>query len=261
MMAILVVVTGLEVPDSEFAHVETPPVNPFIATSTPTLPTIALSTPRTAVPHDWTIEVIAAVAVLLYILFYLFGRQRNLQLSRQFVDRYHPWLREQFSHVGMGANSPSTSPLIKISDSSWEIWCSGRRNCFGMYISLTLQPRQDLFATIVSFLAPQLAPQGDILTVEIPIDETTTPSFTFSVMEARMRKEIDDSRKDLMAYKPKLSSGQGLGLPEALCVLSEASEVSSERDLIFYTLCVCDICVRLVQVCVRPGQCLVRSFW
>lgn len=188
---------------------------------------------RVAAPRDWMLEIAVAIAAVTYVACYVYGRQQNAQLTREFVDTYRPWLREQFSQTGLGADAPSASPLVKISDSSSEMWSSGRRNCLGLHITIALQPRQDLLSMVFGAVAPPqlaafVAPGADVVTLECPVPAAAAPGFVFALYEKRQRKDFLESRKDvgaLLKLRAKPSS-QSAGLPDAFEVFSEGSEIS-----------------------------------
>lgn len=123
-----------------------------------------------------------------------------------------------------------SSPWPAVSDVSWEMWCSGRANCLGLFATLALRPRQDLAITALSALAPQaaaaLASPVDVLTLELPIAASSPgPAFVFAVAEARRSKEFLEARKDVAAVSAKVATGHAAGLPEAYEVHSESHEV------------------------------------
>ena len=243
-------------PSTPPAGVEVPSLNTVpIATPPPAVVTPTAAPRRTAEPHDWTFEALAVIGVVAYIGYYVVGRRANAQVAQAFVDAYRPWLREQFSQAGIGADNPASSPLIKsargtmaasnaschtaalpssrpaaVSDVSWEMWCSGRANCLGLLATLALRPRQDLAITALSALAPQpaaaLASHVDVLTLELPIPASSPgPAFVFAVAEARRSKDFLEARKDITAVNPKVSTGRAAGLPDAYEVHSESHEV------------------------------------
>lgn len=215
----------------------------FDSTAAPAPPAVRVSEPaaappaapppaRVAAPRDWMLEIAVAIAAVTYVACYVYGRRQNAQLTREFVDTYRPWLREQFSQTGLGADAPSASPLVKISDSSSEMWSSGRRNCLGLHITIALQPRQDLLSMVFGAVAPPqlaafVAPGADVVTLECPVPAVAAPGFVFALYEKRQRKDFLESRKDvgaLLKLRAKPSS-QSAGLPDAFEVFSEGSEV------------------------------------
>lgn len=101
-------------PSTPPAGAEVPSLNTIpLATPTPAVATPTAAPRRTAEPHDWAFETIAVLGVVAYIGYYVVGRRANAQVAQAFVDAYRPWLREQFSQTGIGADSPASSPLIK----------------------------------------------------------------------------------------------------------------------------------------------------
>lgn len=88
--------------------------------------------------------------------------------------------------------------LIKESENSYGLWCSGRTACDGLLIQLKLIKRQDL---INGFLMQLIKPQSDqiIFSVEYPSPEEID-SFVFCLTNKKISQQMFNDYQDLASF-------------------------------------------------------------
>ena len=86
--------------------------------------------------------------------------------------------------------------LIKDSENSYGLWCTGRQTCDGLLVQLKLLKRQDLVNGVLMQL---LKPQSDqiILSVEYPTQRDSLDSFVFCLTTKKQSKRLFDDYQDV----------------------------------------------------------------
>jgi Protein of unknown function (DUF1682). len=91
-----------------------------------------------------------------------------------------------------GKQEIENSSLIKESENTFTLWCSGRSCCEGMLVELKLIKRQDL----VGLIAQLIRPSTDQLSMSFDLGKEDMDSFVFCVAAkktaARLVKQIND---------------------------------------------------------------------
>lgn len=193
----------------------------------------------------------AVLFVLAYALWYLYGQSQNASIIRQIAKAVRPVLRSQFAQTGYGAADSGTG-LTWTSDDTAEIWSSGRKNCNGMLVSIQLQPRQDLYHTLIAsnvlprllgfvgipaaLLASSLPLAGstsDTITVEVPLEEhgaRPAEDCILALVPARDEKAAAAyvaARSDLSTYCTEVKEGalKESGIPTGYMAWADTREV------------------------------------
>ena len=183
----------------------------------------------------WTFELVAVTLLVAYIGNLLYGRRVNDQLADKVFSSLVPLLSSQFAVVGaydqhaLSAFAAQLRPLsshpdvmvYKDSANCYQLYCSGRRNCSGLLITLECVKRHDLLSRILSFFS--LAQERDQLTVDLSL-ETMQP-FILAVVrrkyETRMKKNVADLKMFTEIKKP-----QSIPLPASLSLMTDSVEAS-----------------------------------
>lgn len=88
---------------------------------------------------------------------YFIGKQRNQSLAYRWFDDNVGILKEQFALVGDdGVSENPDGTLIKETDSSYLVWCSGRVGVSGMLSQLKLIKRQDVIGIVYNWIKPKM---------------------------------------------------------------------------------------------------------
>ena len=206
------------------------------ATAAADFPSRLLSFGLLAAPSGgWWFEVLAVGLLVAYIANMVYGRRVNDQLADTVFSSLVPLLSSQFAVVG--AYDPHLLPVFaaqlrplsshpdvllhRESANCYQLYCSGRRNCTGLLLTLECVKRHDLLSRILSFFS--LAQERDQLTVDCTL-EAMQP-FILAVVkrkyETRMKKNVTDLKLFTDIKKP-----QSIPLPPSLSLMTDSVEAS-----------------------------------
>jgi len=184
-------------------------------------------------------ELLMLAGILVYMANYVMGRYKNQRLAQSFFDTHWALLEENFSLVGdttgRGAGvdndnmSIQGSPINfqKVSDSIFQIWCSGRACCEGMLVELKLLKRQDLISILSTIVRPDPPPDTVRITVELAKDELEPMVFALATKKTavRLARELNDLSNFCGERKPQ--PAEKYGLASSFAVMTELGEVAS----------------------------------
>ncbi|CDW54897.1 DUF1682 domain containing protein [Trichuris trichiura] len=178
--------------------------------------------------HDYSVELGFIVALLLYLVNYVYGKTKNFNLASAWFDANRDFLAENFSIVGDDGLSQEVSHnvMIKESDSSYAIWCSGRQGCLGMLAQLKLIKRQDLSSVLIGFFRPRY----DTVSIKFTLCPEEMDPYVFAVGQRRSLVKVVADSSDLVVpsmYCSEKKSAEKLGLPSNFTVYSELGEVAA----------------------------------
>lgn len=86
-------------------------------------------------------ELLMLVGIAVYMMNYILGRYKNQKIAQSFFDINWNILEENFMMLGDSAileDEQGTRNYQKMSDSIYQMWCSGRVCCEGMLVELKL---------------------------------------------------------------------------------------------------------------------------
>ncbi|XP_049850984.1 uncharacterized protein LOC126324520 [Schistocerca gregaria] len=123
---------------------------------------------------NYLFEICMIIFIILYIIRYYIGQHQNESLAIIWMHSCLPLLFEQFSRVG-GENAT----LVKESQSTFRLTCTGRVHCIGLQINLILLSRQDIFSLLYStfFLG------RDLVTIQVAMNEDALSPFVFAIIK------------------------------------------------------------------------------
>ena len=107
---------------------------------------------------NYQVEILMLVALVVYLINYVIGKQCNQTLATQWFEAHQELLQEQFSLVGDdGTDTALTgrSQFVKETDSTISLWCSGRQGVLGMLVQMKLLKRQDLISVVSQLVRPR----------------------------------------------------------------------------------------------------------
>uniref|UniRef100_A0A5S6QI74 PAT complex subunit CCDC47 n=1 Tax=Trichuris muris TaxID=70415 RepID=A0A5S6QI74_TRIMR len=175
--------------------------------------------------HDYSVELGFIVGLLLYMVNYVYGKTKNFNLASAWFDANRDFLAENFSIVGDDGLSQEVNQnvMIKESDSSYAVWCSGRQGCFGMLAQLKLIKRQDLSSVLIGLFRPRF----DTLSIKFTLCPEDMDPYVFAVGQRRSLVRVVAESSDLSMYCSEKKSAEKLGLPSNFTVYSELGEVAA----------------------------------
>ena len=87
-------------------------------------------------------ELLMLFGIGIYLLNYTMGRYKNHKIAQSFFDMHWQLLEENFHFLGDSSlkveDEVGTRQFSKMSDSLFQMWCSGRLLCEGMLVELKL---------------------------------------------------------------------------------------------------------------------------
>lgn len=159
--------------------------------------------------QNYVYEIVMLVVIAIYLANFLYGKSKNYRLVQAWYDSHRELLERNFSLVGDDGTSPDlprltessqseTGPLIKESENSYALWCSGRQQCDGLLIQLKLIKRQDL---INGLFMQMVKPQSDqlILSVEYPSPDDID-TFVLCLSNKKISQQMFNDYQDLASF-------------------------------------------------------------
>ncbi len=159
-------------------------------------------------------EVVFALFVAAFAACFVWGTRRNKEAAIEWLRLVRPVLDEHFSRV---------DTLLRLSPSSFRLYCTGRLNCFAAEVTLQLRPRQDLAMTLLGlFLATHetvaidVPMTGQFFSLSLCFSSFLTSiadkldPFVFALFPARKERKIRDDMGDLSLAKTRESPVTGL---------------------------------------------------
>lgn len=100
---------------------------------------------------------LALILISIYILNYVYGKTRNNAISYKWFNDNLPILQRHFALAGDDGVSAELEGghLIKDTDCSAQVWCSGRVGVEGMLTQIKLIKRQDLIGVVMNLVKPK----------------------------------------------------------------------------------------------------------
>lgn len=87
---------------------------------------------------------------------------------------------------------PSQGVLMKESDSSYSLWCTGRQGCSGMLVQLKLLKRQDIISLVMQLFRPKY--DRVVVRVTLNTDDMDTYVYAFGPKKSltKLAKDMTD---------------------------------------------------------------------
>jgi len=168
---------------------------------------------------------IMIAGLIAYLLNYVWGKSKNSLIANAWYGANKELLDEQFHLVGDDGTGtePVGGQLVKDSDASFRIWCSGRTGCESMNIQLKLQKRQDL----VHVISGMLRPIQDQVIIQVAMNPEDMDSYVFAVGNRKSVSKLAKEMIDLNDYCAEKKGVDSFGLPSSWMVLSEIGEATA----------------------------------
>lgn len=196
---------------------------------------------------NYYIELGFIFAFLLYFVNFLVGSNRNSAIIQEWYDVTYDVLTSNFCLIG---GSPlmevdkKTEPeesvreklsiqetyknrkgFVKMSESSYTLWCSGRVGMDGVLIHLDLLKRQDLFSMALNLVKPN---QESIIMHYLMNNSEGYDNFVFCIANKIVATKLARDQADINVYCPKRKPLSQCGVDsDRLHVMSESSDITS----------------------------------
>ncbi|GAB0097075.1 Coiled-coil domain-containing protein 47 [Sergentomyia squamirostris] len=174
---------------------------------------------------SYWMEMIMIAGLFSYFVNFWLGKSKNTKLANLWLSTHKSLLEENFVLVGDDGKLENESHgLIKESESTFTLWCSGRTCCEGMLVELKMIKRQDLVAIIAGLLRPN----QDQVHVKIEMSRDVMDTFVFCVATKKTATKMFKEQSDLSKFCTLVNkSDEKYKVPLGFCVLSEIPEASS----------------------------------
>lgn len=197
--------------------------------------------PRIYKWESYYIEIAFIFALCLYFINLFLGSNKNKMFAQEWYVQSRDLLKQQFALVG-GApifndgptkrneevdNIPNLKKqrgLIKVTDSVFTLWNSGRAGMDGMLIEINLLKRQDLFSMALNLLKNA----RDTLNLRVLLSSDGYENFVFCLAHKSYAAKLARDMVDINTFCPKRKSLTQLGIDvDRLFVMSELGDVNS----------------------------------
>nr|CAG4638550.1 EOG090X08PA [Cyclestheria hislopi] len=174
--------------------------------------------------ESYYLELLILAGLVVYFINFFIGRSKNQKIAETWFATYKKLLEENFALVGDDGKLENSQPsLIKESENTYLLWCSGRTCCEGMLIELKLQKRQDL----VSIISGILRPQFDQIHVKVFMNHEDMDSYVLCLATKKTAAKLAKEMADLSVFCPEKKSVDKYNLPSHYVLLSEIGEATS----------------------------------
>jgi len=188
-----------------------------------------LNVPRGS--KNWTnyyVEIFIMIMAGLYLINYIVGSSKNHNIAAAWLQTHSSFLKSQFELVGddpTNQNAVSTNQLIKESEHSYVLWCSGRNLCEGMLTTIKMIKRQDIVSNVWNYVS------GTNNCDQILIQTTLTSMdpYVFCIGNKKSLINLQKNYTDVSLYcGDRLRSSEKFGFSPSMVMLSEVpSELAS----------------------------------
>jgi hypothetical protein len=152
-------------------------------------------------------EIVMLIIIGLYFTNFIYGKSKNYRLVTAWYQAHRDLLERNFAVVGDDGNSqdlakPSDSSevgtLIKESENSYGLWCTGRQMCDGMLVQLKLVKRQDLVNGVIMQM---IKPQSDQIMISVEFQAADDlDNFVFCLTNKKLSQQLFNDYLDLSSY-------------------------------------------------------------
>lgn len=174
---------------------------------------------------NYQVELLMMFGLGVYLLNYIYGKTKNQTLAQAWFDAHKDLLQQQFAVVGDDGTSKEVQQdvLVKETDSTFVVWCSGRSGCNGMLVKLQMLKRQD----IVSVMSLIMRPKHDQITIRVELEADEMDTYVFAVGQKKSLAKLAKDMTDLTMYTTEKKNADKQGLPSNFTILSEIAEATA----------------------------------
>ncbi|PFH37265.1 hypothetical protein BESB_037230 [Besnoitia besnoiti] len=187
------------------------------------------SSPRASVPpppKSYLPEILFAVTVAVVIAVAVWGRKKNIHVADAWIGSVSSLLKANFAVVGY-----ENSYLVMKSYNVFELYCTGRRNCFCLHGVLQCLPRQCLWRHF--FVGPLFRSQAEDSANSVTLELLLTPSAepgVVAVCKRTEQKQLMSSNWDLREFAKARTAASNPKLAQLGSNLVAFSDTSDALD-------------------------------
>uniref|UniRef100_A0A7E4V2D0 PAT complex subunit CCDC47 n=1 Tax=Panagrellus redivivus TaxID=6233 RepID=A0A7E4V2D0_PANRE len=173
---------------------------------------------------SYQVEALALSIIAIYMLNYLHGRQRNQSIANQWFQDVEPNLTDQFALVGDdGTSSNPEGGLLKETDYSYVLWCSGRVGVQGLLCQLRMIKRQDVIGLVYNWYKPRT----DKVTYKFELDSGELDPIVLVLGNKKNVTKAVKELADLSTYAIERKGLERFSLPASFGLWAEIPETIS----------------------------------
>lgn len=171
--------------------------------------------------YDWRKEGIMFASIVVYLIVYFWGRNKNKNQVDKWLQAALPVLKDQFAQVGVTKDQL----LLKESAAKYVTYASGRLNIESVLVKFTAVDRHNMLLSILGLISPSLrSAEGldDAVEVTItPHDRNAIHPFIFGVIH----KDVMQESREQNYYLSLTNTVDSEILPRELTFMHEHNEM------------------------------------
>ncbi|KEP64001.1 UNVERIFIED_CONTAM: hypothetical protein HHA_235660 [Hammondia hammondi] len=173
-------------------------------------------------------EALFACTLVLVIVVAYWGKNQNVKVADAWIASVAPFLKENFAVVGY-----ENSYLVMKAYNIFELYCTGRRNCFYLHGVLQCLPRQCLWRYFV--LHPLFRSRADdaanSVTLEVLLPPSSEPSVV-ALCKRTEQKQLMNNNWDLREFAKARSASSNPKLGQLGATLQAFSDTIEALDAV-----------------------------
>uniref|UniRef100_A0A1I8H0X4 PAT complex subunit CCDC47 n=1 Tax=Macrostomum lignano TaxID=282301 RepID=A0A1I8H0X4_9PLAT len=189
----------------------------------PDLEIAKIPVPLTTNWDSYYLELITLTALAVYFLNFIVGKSKNAKLANAWTT-WNP--NFTLSATMAKVKRWPREGLMRDSENTYSLWCTGRQHVDGMLVELRFIKRQDL----VSLVAKLFRPSNDQLLIKLVLDDSSDwDNFVLAIVQRRRSGQLIRDHSDLSQFcsdRRCQLDGKPFTLPDSLTILAEDAEVA-----------------------------------
>nr|CAG4644078.1 EOG090X08PA [Lepidurus arcticus] len=174
--------------------------------------------------ESYWLELIVLSGIVIYFLNFFTGRARNQKIAQAWFTAHKTILEDNFALVGDDGHLENPQGgLMKESDHTYVLWCSGRVGCSGMLVELRLLKRQDIVTMVYNLIRPTT----DQLRITVYMNPEEMDNYVFCLAQKKTAAKLVKELADLGAFCPEKKSVEKFCLPANFALHSEIGEAAT----------------------------------
>lgn len=182
--------------------------------------------PLPPVKNNYYMEIGFISFLVVYVINYFIGSRKNKQIATEWAAEFKDLFKEQFTSVG-----ENNAILIRESQHTYRMICTGRANCIGLQVNIRLNRRYDIISMLYGFFSPS----SDLVDIQVALNDSCMDSFVFALTYSMEGREMIKELKDITTLT---KNNKVEGLNNQFVVHSEFRDATSIllRDTVKSTL-------------------------
>ncbi|CEF64991.1 Protein of unknown function DUF1682 family-containing protein [Strongyloides ratti] len=171
----------------------------------------------------YQIEILMMVLLFIYSVNFIIGMSKNNSIAHKWFEVTRPLLETKFALVGDDGVSedPVGGVMIKQTECSYLVYCSGRLGCTGMMCEIKLIKRQDLLGVIQNIMGPK----NDKVIMKTDLIKGEIEPIIFCIGNRKsVAKQVKES-EDLNTFTSDRKYSDRFGLSKNFAIFTELNEV------------------------------------